>query len=160
MDEYSMEAKVSMTDLEVTECPYYLISRASLAITSLMRRELAQAGVWDVRPAYLGVLLTMWNEDGLRIHELGRRAGLEPSTMTGLLDRMERDSLVSREPDPDDRRAHRIVLTTRGHDVKEAVLEVIDRTMDAAFSGVGDEDTETMKRLLRQVLANTDRVSS
>ena len=155
-----MKAKVSMTDVEVTECPYYLISRASLAITSELRRELAAAGVWDVRPAYLGVLLTLWTEDGLRIHELGRRAGLEPSTMTGLLDRMERDRLVSREPDPQDRRAHRIVLSARGRDVKEAVLEVIDRTMDAAFAGIEEADTEAMKRLLRQVLTNTDRVSS
>jgi DNA-binding MarR family transcriptional regulator len=148
-----------MTDIEVTECPYYLISRASLAITSLMRRELAAAGVWDVRPAYLGVLLSLWREDGLRIHELGRRAGLEPSTMTGLLDRMEKGGLVTREPDPKDRRAHRIVLTARGHDVREAVLEVIDGTMEDAFAGVGDNDAETMKRLLRQVLANTDRMS-
>jgi DNA-binding MarR family transcriptional regulator len=159
MEQDNMDTKVDMTGIEVKECPYYLISRASLAITAALRRELAAAAVWDVRPAYLGVLLSLWNEDGLRIHELGRRAGLEPSTMTGLLDRMERDSLVSREPDPSDRRAHRVVLSERGHDVKEAVLEVIDRTMEAAFVGIDDADTETVKRLLRQVLANTDRVS-
>ena len=33
-----------------------------------------------VRPAYLGVLMSLWQEDGLRLAELGRRVALEPST--------------------------------------------------------------------------------
>jgi len=75
--------------IDVTECPYYLITRASLACTARLKEALAAAGVGNIRPAYLGVLMSLWSDDGLRAVELGRRAGLEPSTMTGLLDRME-----------------------------------------------------------------------
>jgi DNA-binding MarR family transcriptional regulator len=99
---------------DLTDCPYYLITRASLVTTAHLKRKLAEAGAGQIRPSYLGVLLSLWREDGLRGVELGRRAGLEPSTMTGILDRMERDDLVARRPDPDDRRAHRIHLTGRG----------------------------------------------
>ena len=93
------------------DCPYYLISRATLAVTSHLKKGFANEGIGTIKPAYLGVLLSLWDEDGLKANELGKRAGLEPSTMTGLLDRMERDGLVKREPDPNDRRAHRIHLT-------------------------------------------------
>ncbi len=66
------------------DCPYHLVSRATLLVTSALRKELRDAGVDHVRPAYFGVLLSLWREDGLKAVELGRRAGLEPSTMTGL----------------------------------------------------------------------------
>ena len=103
-----------MVDFELTDCPYYLISRATLVVTAALRRGMAEAGVGHVRPAYVGVLMSLWRDDGLKVGELGRRAGLEPSTMTGLLDRMERDGLLERGPDPTDRRALRILLTQKG----------------------------------------------
>ena len=87
----------------VKECPYYLISRVSLVVTSALKKGFANAGVEQVRPAYLCALMSLWQEDGLKVIELGKKAGLEPSTMTGLLDRMERDGLVSRTTDPRDR---------------------------------------------------------
>ena len=111
---------------EPIDCPYYLISRATLVATAALKRALADAGVGQIRPAYLGVLMSLWKKDGLKMVDLGRRAGLEPSTMTGLLDRMERDDLVVRVPDPDDRRAYRIQLTELGRHVEEPVHRVVE----------------------------------
>jgi len=142
------------------DCAYYLVSRVSLAVTACLKRSLAAAGVGMVRPAYLGVLLGLWREDGQRSVELGRRAGLEPSTMTGMLDRMERDGLVTREADPDDRRAQRIRLTTRGQDVRDPVLNIVDQTLDAAMEGVGDTEEERLKEMLRLVLGNCRRLGA
>ena len=72
-----------------TDCLYYLVSRATLVTTAALRRALTDAGVGEVKPAYLGVLMSLWQEDGLRATVLARRAGLEPSSVTGLVDRME-----------------------------------------------------------------------
>jgi DNA-binding MarR family transcriptional regulator len=145
--------------IEVSECPYYLITRASLVATTYLKRELARAGVAHVRPAYLGVLMSLWMENNLKAVELGRRAGLEPSSMTGLLDRMERDLLVVRKADPDDRRALRIQLTMSGLKVKGSVLEVLDRTLKHMLEGVDEGDIEKLKESLRRVLANTHKLS-
>jgi DNA-binding MarR family transcriptional regulator len=142
---------------DLTDCPYYLVTRASLVTTAYLKREMADAGVAQVRPAYLGVLMSLWREDGLRGVELGRRAGLEPSTMTGLLDRMERDGLCERRPDPDDRRAQRIHLTAEGKKVRRAVEGVVDRTLKELFEGVGEKDLDSLKKTLGRVLKNTIR---
>lgn len=139
---------------EPTDCPYYLVSRSTLVVTAALRRALDAAEVEAVRPAYLGVLLCLWREDGLKVVELGRRAGLEPSTMTGLLDRMERDGLVVRTDDPHDRRALCIRLTEQGRMVQEPVTEVLDRTLAEMFAGVSEAEVEDLKRTLRQVLVN------
>lgn len=143
---------------EVIDCPYYLLTRASLATTAMLREQLAAAGAGQIRPAYLGVLMCLWAEDGLRSVELGRRAGLEPSSMTGLLDRMERDGLLARSPDPDDRRAHRILLTAEGRRAQRPVNRVIDQALARMFDGVAERDLERLKATLRRVLTNANRL--
>ena len=148
-----------MTLKSVKECPYYLISRVSLVVTSALKKGFADAGVEKVRPAYLCVMMSLWEEDGLKVIELGKKAGLEPSTMTGLLDRMERDGLVSRTMDPRDRRVLRIYLNETGQNVRDPVLKVIDDVLADVFAGISKEDISHTKNLLRHVLANAHEKS-
>jgi DNA-binding MarR family transcriptional regulator len=147
-------AAFSCADLDVEECPYYLITRASLATTAALKRGFTEAGIGSVRPAYLGSLMSLWREDGLKMIDLGRRAGLEPSTMTGLLDRMERDGLVERRLDPADRRVLKIFLTEAGVRARDAVIGIVDRTLAGVFSGVDANEIEALKGLMRKVLTN------
>ncbi|MBU1340533.1 MAG: MarR family transcriptional regulator [Proteobacteria bacterium] len=136
------------------DCPYYLISRATLTVTSHLKKEFTAVGISTIKPAYLGVLLSLWTENGLKANELGKRAGLEPSTMTGILDRMERDGLVTREPDPNDRRANRIVLTKEGIDAETLATKVVSSTLEKIFGTIPQKDIETTKSVLRTILSN------
>jgi DNA-binding MarR family transcriptional regulator len=166
-----MKSKVPKYDiLDTTNCPYYLVTRASLSITSELRKGFAMSGIGHVKPAYLVVLMCLWKRDsldealgklgspgGMKIAELGRCAGLEPSTMTGVIDRMERDGLVHREDDPDDRRAQNIHLTDEGCRVRKDVLAVMDAALSEAFSGIETGALDEMKGVLRKVLVNNER---
>lgn len=143
-----------MEPIRATDCFYYLISRATLLATSLLKKELAAVEVERVKPAYLGVLMTLWNKDGLGAVALGRQAGLEPSTMTGLLDRMERDGIVIRQADPNDRRAQRICLTKEGKRFRQPVLAVVERTLAKASKGVSEADLSVTRNVLRRFLTN------
>lgn len=138
------------------ECPYYLISRVSLLVTAALKKEFASSGVERVKPAYLCVLMSLWQEDGLKVIELSKKAGLEPSTMTGLLDRMERDELVERTTDLTDRRVLRIHLTKIGRQIRDPVLNVVERVITEVFAGIPQEGISQTKKFLRQVLANAN----
>ena len=142
-----------------TDCPYYLISRATLAITAELRRGLAEAGVGQVRASYLGVLMALWRQDDLQVGELGRRAGLEPSTMTGLLDRMGRDGLLERRADPRDRRALRVGLTPRGWAQRVPVMSAVADSLERALRDIPGDQLQSAKSALRQILMNTSRMS-
>ncbi len=156
--------------LDTKGCPYYLLTRASLSITAGLKKAFAGAGISHVKPAYLGVLMCLWKEDsldealgkfgssgGMRIADLGRCAGLEPSTMTGVIDRMERDGLVRREDDPEDRRAQNIRLTDEGVRVRKTVVPAVDSALSEAFGNIGAGAIDGMKDVLRKVLVNTER---
>jgi DNA-binding MarR family transcriptional regulator len=103
--------------------------------------------------------MCLWKEDGLKAVELGRRAGLEPSSMTGLLDRMERDGLLTRAADPGDRRAQRIHLTGEGRGVKKPVTRVVVKSLAHFMENVTGDDLDRFKETLRTLLANARKVS-
>jgi len=62
----------------------------------------------------LWALKTIWQQEGLSLSELGKGMYLHPSTITGLVDRLEKKGFVLRERDRGDRRVIKIRLTSQG----------------------------------------------
>jgi DNA-binding MarR family transcriptional regulator len=165
--------KLDFKNIDFRENPYHLMSQASLAISSSFRKAFSEAGIKDVKPAYLGVLLCLWfdnsldetlgklgTENGMKIADLGRSTGLEPSTMTGLIDRMERDGLVKRENDINDRRVLRICLTGRGLDMRHDIFGIINSSLQDSFDGIDRKSFDTFRKVLHAIIDNTRRKSS
>jgi DNA-binding MarR family transcriptional regulator len=108
----------------------FLLAKASQRWNELLYAHFSERGYGEVRPAYGSLLLPLFEEDGLRMGELARRARLAKQTMTTMVRLLERDGLVRRETDPDDARATRIFLTERARSfrpVAERVLGELDR---------------------------------
>ena len=129
----------------------FLLAKASQRWNELLYARFRAAGYPEVRPAYGSVLLPLWEEDGLRMGELGRRARLSKQTMTTLVRLMEREGLVRREPDPEDRRAARIWLTGRSQDFRAVASEVLDEMEELLVTVLGD-DRPTLDETLRKVM--------
>jgi DNA-binding MarR family transcriptional regulator len=108
----------------------FLLAKATQRWNELLADRFAAAGFGDVRPSYGSVLLPLYEEDGLRMGELARRARLSKQTMTEMIRRLERDGLIERRPDPSDARASLIFLTARSRrfePVAAGVLAELDR---------------------------------
>ena len=116
----------------------FLLAKASQRWNELLYAHFSERGYGEVRPAYGSILLPLFEEDGLRMGELARRARLAKQTMTTMVRLLERDGLVTREPDPADGRAMRVHLTERSRtfqpvaeDVLNALDELVTRTLGA-----------------------------
>lgn len=149
-----MTKRRKVAERSVQECPFYVVTRASLIMTSTFKKTFAAAGVGKVRPSYLVVLWCLWEQEGVQMNKLARCAGLEPSTMTGLLDRMERDGFVCRKPDPSDRRALLINLTDTGKDIRETIERLVQETIDLLYAGIDDQEIDTVNDVLYRAMAN------
>ncbi|MGE5405433.1 MAG: MarR family winged helix-turn-helix transcriptional regulator [Candidatus Saccharibacteria bacterium] len=68
------------------------------------------------------VLFSLLENDGLTLTEVGARSKIENSTLTTMVDRLEKDGLVERRLDPQDRRMVRLFITDQGRELAEAVL--------------------------------------
>ena len=97
----------------------YLINRAARAFANQLGEQLRP---FDVGIGQWAVLLHLWGNDGMTQAQLARRVAIEQPTMVRTIDRMERDGLVTRAPDPNDRRASRITLTERGWALRDDLV--------------------------------------
>jgi DNA-binding MarR family transcriptional regulator len=87
--------------------------------------------------------------------ELGAILGLAKSSLTGLVDRSERNGLVRREPDPEDARGVRVSLSTRGEQLAATFYTETCRRIDELPKGFDDGERAALDELLsRIVLAN------
>jgi DNA-binding MarR family transcriptional regulator len=108
----------------------FLLAKASQRWNELLYAHFSEHGYGEVRPAYGSILIPLFEEDGLRMGELARRARLAKQTMTTMVRLLERDGLITRKPDPGDGRATLILLTERAREF-EPVAEVVLEEMDA-----------------------------
>ena len=75
---------------------------------------------------------------------------LDSATITGVIDRLERDGLIRRRSDPEDRRVHRIFLTKAGHELEVHLDRAMDELNEEADAVLGS-DVESFKKALRQL---------
>ena len=158
---------MTVVNLSPEESIFFLVTRGALSLSSTFKKVLVKHQLPEIKPSYLGVLLCLWekealdemlskfgSEDGMKLSDLGRCAGVEPSTITGLVDRMEKDGLVSRSPVPGDRRAQQANLTENGRLIRDKVLAAINDFEQDAFEGISENDMEITKQVLRKLIAN------
>jgi DNA-binding MarR family transcriptional regulator len=84
--------------------------------------------------------------------ELAEVAGVTRATMTGLVDTLERDGLVNREPDPQDRRMMSVNLTPKGHHLITDVLPNHFKMMGGMMSPLSEAERKVLVRLLAKIL--------
>ncbi|MDX3352654.1 MarR family transcriptional regulator [Streptomyces sp. ME01-24h] len=108
-----------------------------------------------VRAATLG--LTVPQVTALRemtgamtMRELAERMGCEPSNTTFVIDKLEKQGLVERHAHPTDRRAKQLVLTAKGHALREEVLELL--AQDSPLGGLSAEQQRALRDLLEQAV--------
>lgn len=86
--------------------------------------------------------------------------GVEPISVSRLIDRMEQGGWLRREPHPDDRRARIIVATAKACDAAPGVRTIAETLYAEALTGLGDEERRLFDTALRQVVANMDRMAA
>lgn len=87
-------------------------------------------------------------------NELAERMRIEPPTLVGILDRMERDGWIRRNACPGDRRRKLIQPLPAAKPVWERIVKVARRLRSQATRGMTADDKITLRRLLKQVQKN------
>ena len=113
----------------------WLLHRATQRVGAAYAEEIAKFGI-SLRGQL--VLQALANEEIQRTQlKLGAMLGLDKTTLTSELDKLERAGLVQRVPDPSDRRVRTPVITDKGRELqKEAgdALAEVDRAFQSRFT--------------------------
>jgi DNA-binding MarR family transcriptional regulator len=130
----------------------FLLAKASQRWNERLTHAFAERGFGEVRASYGSVLLPLWAEDGLRMGTLADRSRLSKQTMTTLVRLAERDGLVVRELDADDRRATRVWLTERAIAFAPIAGAVVDELHRSVVAAVGVRRTRALEQMLGVIM--------
>lgn len=130
----------------------FLLAKAAQRWNELLAARFAAAGYADVRPSYGSVLLPLFEQDGLRMGELARRARLSKQTMTSMIGRLERDGLVERRADPSDARASLIFLTERSQRFAPVAAATLRELEALTRRRLGPQQLAATKDALRRLM--------
>lgn len=104
--------------------------------------------------AQLSRSLSYKGVDGMLQTELAEIMDVGKVTVGGLIDHLEAAELVERRPDPKDRRAKRVVITEKGHEVLAEMAKVGQRLNLKILEGISPEDVKTAEDVLSKMRAN------
>lgn len=134
-------------------------STSMAAVTGLMRVQqiiqssvdgaLKQHGLTFARYEAL-VLLSFARRSSLPMRVMGERLQLHPTSVTNIVDRLEKDGLVRRVPHPTDRRTTLVEITDEGR-ARQSVATKAVTSIDFGLVGLTGKQTEQLTDLLTKV---------
>jgi DNA-binding MarR family transcriptional regulator len=145
--------KLTLNLFPRTESPGFLIYRTSTQMKVGLLRAF-QAKGFNVTPEQWTVLSSLWEADGLNQTLLADKTLKDRHNITRILNLLEKGGLVRRRPDREDRRCQKVYLTGAGKALKPHLVRIATEFLQKAFAGMSEEDLNSMKRILGQILQN------
>jgi DNA-binding MarR family transcriptional regulator len=124
--------------------------RTSTAVFEAFRAMMARHELSQGRFTVLA-LLNRDPEKPVNLADLADRSGVTRATMTGLIDTLERNGLVKREPSSGDRRMLLVRLTKKGRTYLDKILPDYFRRVSALMLGLSDSDRKTLVLLMTKI---------
>ena len=142
----------SSANFSLEDYPFSLMTQVMAAYYGMLEKALKQVGVDQPR---WRVLMILGAQNPSNMSELCRRSVIKNSTMTRLIQRMQKQGLVRNAPHPDDNRVSEVYLTPMGQERLAMVRDVGGQIFRHAFA-----DTDNLKSFvatLKTVKANLGR---
>ena len=129
----------------------YICFKLSRAMRKVQRYYEVNLVPLEITAAQFYVLSSLWETDGIKFKELAQKLSMDGATLTGILDRLERQGFVSREDDPEDRRSVLVFLAEKSivqRDEYQRLAETLDNEIREQFNS---QDFAMFSRMLDKI---------
>ena len=130
------------------DCICFQLGRITKKITRYYRDKISAFGFTH---GQFFMLVAIFEEESLLPSQLAEKTALDRSTTTGLLDRLERDGWIERQPDSNDRRALRIHLSPKAEKNRNSILSIFDEINSQFVNRYSKEEWRQFQSLLQKL---------
>ncbi|CAL1690872.1 Transcriptional regulator SlyA [Brevundimonas subvibrioides] len=140
-----------MTDPRApTDWTGYLLNTVA---TQVREATAAALSPWSIGPRDLGALTALAAGPGLSQIALGRRIGMDRTSIVQLADRLEAAGWIERRVDPSDRRVNLLGLSTEGTQRLDDASRAARNAETACLSALSPDEIRTLRALLERTIA-------
>lgn len=132
--------------MELTQCINYLLTTAQHTVFQYLNSKLC---VHDITPSQYAVLSCLWQRGCATPKQIAEILCLEISTISGVLDRMQKKDLIAKFTNEEDRREVRIMLTEKGEALQAPVTVIIDQVNEEVLKCFNEDEVAVLKSQLK-----------
>ncbi len=131
-----------------------LISQIHQISQRVWNAVLKKHGLEDLSGARGRIIFALWSENDIPIKQLVEKTSLDKATLTGIIDRLERDGFITRKQSIKDRRAIIISRTGKDEIFKEKVPAVSKEQNEIFYKGFTKKEITDFEEMLKRILQN------
>jgi len=131
----------------------FLLAKAHQNLYARFRQLLTP---YSITPQQFALLAFLWQRDGLSQTELSEKTEIDRTTLSGLIDRLEKQGWVARKPHPEDRRAYLVHLTVAGRDMEQQIIPLAKTIREQIDSELSPDEYAQLCQLLTRLRGISD----
>ena len=134
----------------------FLITKIKQLGDRIFEKILSEKNIDAFNGAQGRILYVLWQEDGIPISALSDRCGLAITSLTTMLERMEKQGLITRLQDTKDKRKTLLYLTDKAHELKQDYDSVSLRMGQIYYQGFSEEEIVRFEGYLDRISRNLE----
>ena len=131
-----------------------LLSQVHQVCGRVWNKILRENDMADLEGARGRIIFALWGKDGVPIKTLCEKTSLDKSTLTGIIDRLERDGYVERKSSETDKRSTLISLTGKEQEFAKNIQKVSTQMNKIFYKGFSDDEIIQFEEMLTRILEN------
>jgi DNA-binding MarR family transcriptional regulator len=129
----------------------YLLTKASVLMKRKLSDVIKKAG-HKITIEQWTILNALWENEGLIQTELAQKTFKDKTNLTRILDKLERDSLVERNKNINNRREHKITLTKKGSDLFKKLIPIAIANNESVLSILTADERNTLILSIEKII--------
>ncbi len=135
----------------------YFISKTKKKMVKFIEKKLYEKELYNLVPSYGNILTVLYDHNGmLSMKQIGTLLGKEKSTITVIVDKLEKLGYVIKIKSENDRRSTFVCLTEMGKDIEKKFEEISFDVQRTAYNNFTQEEKSEFLRLLKKMNQNFD----
>lgn len=122
----------------------------------ILQKILAERGIDAFNGAQGRILYVLFQEDGVPIKTVSEKCGLAITSLTTMLERMEKGGLILRKQDSMDKRKTLLFLTKKARDLEKDYIAVSEEMGDIYYQGFTAEEVRAAEEYLDRIRLNLE----
>ncbi|HEX2919679.1 MAG TPA: MarR family winged helix-turn-helix transcriptional regulator [Bacteroidales bacterium] len=136
----------------------YLISQVHQLSGRIFSRMLRDANI-DINHAQGRIIFALWKNDKIPINDLARETSLSKSTLTTMLERLEKSGHIIRKQSEDDKRVVIVCLTEKSSSLRTDYQKISTDMTDLFYEGFSDDEITQFESSLKTILRNLSEIN-
>ena len=100
------------------------------------------------------ILFVLWRKDKINQKELATETGLAKNTITIMLEKMEKNNLIRKITDENDKRKSLVILTEHAKSLKKCSDKISDKMLKKMYKGFSEEEIDNFEEYLHRIIKN------